>query len=121
MKQPDSSITEVEDYINRFDGSTKFRPERVCEIVHANGPDAAESIAYGIPACKQNRKPSVYFAGYPHCIGFYATPVGHAAFVKELVGHKQGKGSAQFPLNQLLPQDLLARMVRFRVKVVDKA
>jgi uncharacterized protein YdhG (YjbR/CyaY superfamily) len=55
------------------------------------------------------------FAGFKRHIGFYATPSGHATFAKELSGYKQCKGSVQFPLDQPLPLDLIARIVRFRV------
>jgi uncharacterized protein YdhG (YjbR/CyaY superfamily) len=58
----------------------------------------------------------VYFGAYKNHIGLYATPGGHSAFADELSGYKQGKGSVQFPLNQPLPLDLIARIVEFRVE-----
>ena len=57
----------------------------------------------------------VYFAGFKNHIGFYATPSGHTEFAAELSIYKQGKGSVQFPVDQPLPIDLIARIVRFRV------
>ena len=35
--------------------------------------------------------------------------------VEELSKFKQGKGSVQFPLSQELPEDLIRRIVRFRM------
>ena len=69
-----------------------------------------------MPAYKMKGKPLVYFGGYPKHIGFYATPAGHAAFAAELSTYIQGKGSVQFPHNRELPEDLIIRMVRFRVR-----
>jgi uncharacterized protein YdhG (YjbR/CyaY superfamily) len=37
------------------------------------------------------------------------------AFAEDLAPYKQGKGSAQFPLDQPLPKDLIRRIVEFRV------
>ena len=56
----------------------------------------------------------MYFGIEKH-IGFYATPTGHEKFKKEMSKYKQGKGSVQFPLDQPLPTDLIARIVKFRV------
>jgi uncharacterized protein YdhG (YjbR/CyaY superfamily) len=43
-------------------------------------------------------------------------PSGIAAFKKELAIYKGGKGSVQFPLDQLIPYRLISRIVKFRVK-----
>ncbi|MDR2037786.1 MAG: DUF1801 domain-containing protein [Bacteroidales bacterium] len=77
-------------------------------------PEAEESITYGMPAYKLNKKPLVYFASFRNHIGFYATPSGHSEFSRELSRYKQGKGSVQFPLNEPVPLDLIKRMVKFR-------
>jgi uncharacterized protein YdhG (YjbR/CyaY superfamily) len=37
------------------------------------------------------------------------------AFADELAPYKSGKGSAQFPLGEPLPLDLMRRIVEFRV------
>jgi hypothetical protein len=40
------------------------------------------------------------------------------AFTKELSMYKQGKGSVQFPINEPMPLQLIARIVQFRVAEV---
>ena len=85
-------------------------------VILTEAPNAIESISYGMPAYKLNGKPLVYFAGYKHHIGFYATPSGHSEFAKELANYKEGKGSVQFPIKEKFPYDLIKRMVAFRVK-----
>ncbi|QKE86129.1 DUF1801 domain-containing protein [Arthrobacter sp. NEB 688] len=83
--------------------------------VREAAPDAVESMAYGMPAYKLDKKPLVYFAGYDRHVGFYATPNGHEAFADEFARYKQGKGSVQLPLDEPLPLDLVRRVVEFRV------
>jgi uncharacterized protein YdhG (YjbR/CyaY superfamily) len=105
----------VEEYIAGFPMETQAVLQQVRAAIKAAAPEAVECIAYAMPAYKLNGHPLVYFAGYAGHLGFYATPTGHAEFAEELSKFKQGKGSVQFPLNQAMPFDLIARIVRFRV------
>ena len=106
----------IENYINQFPTEAQKKLKQLYQIIVSEVPDADESISYGIPAFKLNKKPLVYFAGYKNHIGLYATPTGHREFEAELSNYKQGKGSVQFPLNEELPTDLIKRIVSFRVK-----
>lgn len=106
----------VDDYIKTFPPEVQAVLHQVRATIKKHAPEAAESIAYQMPAYKTNGKPLVYFAGFKNHIGFYATPTGHAAFAEELSKYKQGKGSVQFPLDKQIPYDLIAQIVNFRVK-----
>ena len=106
----------VDEYIASFPTAVQSRLKKVRSIIRKEAGDAVEMISYGMPAYKLSGKPLVYFAGYDHHIGFYATPTGHSEFTKELSQYKQGKGSVQFPLDEPLPVDLIQRIVEFRVK-----
>jgi uncharacterized protein YdhG (YjbR/CyaY superfamily) len=103
-------------YIEDFPENVQALLQQVRTVIKAQAPEAVESISYGMPAYKTHGKPLVYFAGFKNHIGFYATPTGHEAFATELAPYKQGKGSVQFPLNQPIPFDLIARIVAFRKK-----
>lgn len=104
----------VRKYIDSFPSPARDYLYLIQGIIQEEVPDAEASISYGMPAWKLEGKPLVYAAGYRHHIGFYATPAGHEAFVEELAGYRQGKGSVQFPLTNPLPIDLIRRMIRFR-------
>lgn len=90
------------------------------QIIRAVAPDAVESFSYGLVGYKRNGKPLVYFGGFAHHIGFYATPNGHEAFREEFAKYVQGKGSVQLPLDQPLPEDLIKRVVEYRVIQTEK-
>lgn len=109
-------MNDIEKYIHQFPEETREILNKIRALINEHAPDAEELIAYGIPGYKTNKKPLVYFAAFKHHIGFYATPSGHTEFKDELSKYKQGKGSVQFPLDQPIPYDLIARMVKFRVK-----
>lgn len=112
----DKSIKNVEEYISNFPKEIQAILQEIRAAIKKNAPDAEESISYGMPAYKLNKKPLVYFAAFKNHIGFYATPTGHQAFAEELSQYKQGKGSVQFPINEPMPLDLIERIVKFRVE-----
>lgn len=110
-----TEITNVDDYIAQYSEAVQAKLQSIRQLVKTQAPNAIESISYGMPGYKLNKKPLVYFAGYAQHIGFYATPTGHDQFKTELAKYKQGKGSVQFPLNEPLPLELIAKIVKFRV------
>lgn len=105
----------VDEYILNFPEKIRVKLETMRQTIKQNAPGSIETISYGMPAYKLNKRPLVYFGGFSSHIGFYATPTGHQEFKKELSIYKQGKGSVQFPLDQPLPLELISQIVRFRV------
>ncbi|MBK6538506.1 MAG: DUF1801 domain-containing protein [Ignavibacteria bacterium] len=110
-------IKTVDDYFSYFPSETKTKLKIIRQIIKDIAPEAIESISYGMPAYKINKKPLVYFGGFAKHIGFYATPTGHEKFKKQLSVYKQGKGSVQFPLDQQLPVALIKNIIKFRLKI----
>lgn len=110
-----TEIGTVEDYIAEFPKDIQTKLKLVRETILNNAPNAVESISYGMPSYKLNKKPLVYFGGFAKHIGFYATPTGHQKFASQLSKYKQGKGSVQFPMREELPIDLITDIVIFRV------
>lgn len=108
----------VDSYIATFPDTVRPLLEQVRSTILSNAPLAEEKIAYNMPAYRMNGKVLVYFAAYAKHIGLYATPQGHEAFAAELSQYKQGKGSVQFPLDKVIPFDLIGRIVAFRVQQV---
>ncbi len=108
------TISDVDDYIDQFDGVVRERLRLMQKLIRAEVPEATESISYGLVGYKLNGKPLVYFGGFKQHVGFYATPNGHEAFAKEFAEYKQGKGSVQFPLDKPLPVELVKRVVEYR-------
>ncbi|HAE13808.1 MAG: DUF1801 domain-containing protein [Chitinophagales bacterium] len=111
MKKPAT----VDAYLKEFPDPVKSRMEQIRAAIKKAAPDAEEMISYGMPAYKTFARPLVYYAGYEHHIGLYATPTGQLAFAKELAGYKQGKGSVQFPNDAPFPLPLIKKIIAFRV------
>jgi uncharacterized protein YdhG (YjbR/CyaY superfamily) len=109
-----AAVGSVDEYLSGFDGDVRARLDEMRAVIRDAAPEAAESMAYGMPAYKLDGRPLVYFAGYAKHVGFYATPNGHEAFAEEFSRYTQGKGSVRFPHTEPLPTDLVRRVVAFR-------
>ena len=105
----------IDEYIAGFPPETQKVLGELRALIKASAPDATETISYAIPTFDLNGRHLVHFAGYEKHIGFYPVPSAMEAFGEELGPYKRGKGSAQFPLGQPLPADLIRRIIRFRV------
>ncbi len=56
------------------------------------------------------------YAAFKKHVGFYPTPSAILEFESELKNYKTGKGSIQFPLEKPLPERLVAKIARYRLK-----
>jgi uncharacterized protein YdhG (YjbR/CyaY superfamily) len=106
----------IDEYIAGFPAETQEALEQLRALIAAAAPDATETISYAIPTFDLAGRHLVHFAGYAKHIGFYPVPSGIEAFKEELAPYRSGKGSAQFPLGEPLPTDLIRRIVAFRVE-----
>ncbi|HEY0899582.1 MAG TPA: DUF1801 domain-containing protein [Sphingobacteriaceae bacterium] len=109
------SATSIDEYIAGFPTEVQQLLEQVRSTIRAAAPQAEETISYAIPTFTLEGN-LVHFAAFKHHIGFYPVPSGMEAFKDELAAYKSGKGSAQFPINQALPLDLITRIVKYRVQ-----
>jgi uncharacterized protein YdhG (YjbR/CyaY superfamily) len=105
----------IDEYIEHAQPSVRATLVRLREVIHEAAPAASEKISYGMPTFHLQGN-LVHFAAYPKHIGFYPAPSGIDAFKSEIGQYKWAKGSVQFPLDQDMPFDLVARIIRFRVE-----
>lgn len=110
-----STAHSIDEYIAGLPEETQRALMEMRAIIRDVAPDATETISYAIPTFDLGGQHMVHFAGYAKHVGFYPVPSGMSAFAEELSAYKKGKGSAQFPLGQPLPADLIRRIVQFRV------
>ena len=111
--KPTKPLT-VDQYIAAQSPETQPVLERMRAVVRKSAPEAEEVISYGMPAARQNGM-LVFYAVWKSHIGFYPSGSGISQFIDELAGYKTSKGAIQFPLNEPLPEELIARMIRWRV------
>ena len=110
-----SKPTTIDEYIKGFPDNIQNLLQQVRKTISSAAPEAEEAISYAIPTFKLNGN-LVHFAAFKNHIGFYPAPTGLKEFEKDLAPYAQGKGSAQFPLDQPLPLELITKIVKYRVK-----
>jgi uncharacterized protein YdhG (YjbR/CyaY superfamily) len=110
-----STATTIDDYIAEFPPKTQALLQEVRAVIREAAPEAVETISYAMPTFDLNGRHLVHFAGFEHHIGLYPMPTGMEEFAEALSRYKHGKGSVQFPLDEPMPEDLIYRIVAFRV------
>lgn len=105
----------IKSYITAQPKELKPVLNEMYEIVRSSAPLAKETIKYGIPTFVGNKN-LVHFAAMKNHLGFYPTPSAVIYFAKELASFSTSKGCVRFPYDQSLPKNLIAQMVKFRVK-----
>ncbi|HWR65908.1 MAG TPA: DUF1801 domain-containing protein [Bellilinea sp.] len=111
---PQGSYTTIDEYIALFPAQVQAKLNELRATIKAAAPEASEKISYAMPTFFLAGN-LVHFGAHANHIGFYPTPSGMDHFQQELSVYKTAKGSAQFPLDQPLPLDLVTRIVKFRV------
>jgi len=107
----------VEEYLANTPEPARSTLKHIRAVIRSVVPkDATEVISYGMPMFKYNGMLVGYAAFKKHCSLF---PTGSGVldrFEQELKGYRTSKGTIQFPSDQPLPDALVKKIVRARVK-----
>ncbi len=107
---------DIDGYLSQFPADVQAILQKVRETVrHAKQPQAKETISYLMPDFKQHGI-LVYFAAWAKHIGMYPPISGNKSLEKAIARYAGPKGNLQFPLDELIPYDLIERIVKLRVK-----
>jgi uncharacterized protein YdhG (YjbR/CyaY superfamily) len=114
MDKDSATPQTIDEYIAGFPPEIQLLLQRIRAIIRQAAPAATEKISYQMPTfyLKGNL---VHFAAFKNHIGFYPAPTGLEAFQAEIAQYKHSKGAVQFPLDRPLPEDLIRRIVEYRV------
>jgi len=107
----------VDDYLGGFSGDARELLERVRALAGDAVPEASEAIKWG-NAAWLHRSGTILFtlSGYARHANVTFTPSTREAFDDDLADFETGKGSVKLPYGEAVPDDLLRRMIAFRVR-----
>ena len=105
----------IDEYVAGFPPDVQDILERVRTTIKKASPEAEEAISYQMPTFRLDGN-LVHFAAFKNHIGLYPTPSGTERFRAELSPYETSKGSIRFPLDKPIPYELIARIVKFRVR-----
>lgn len=114
MNKGRSKPKDIDEYIAGFPDEVQKVLQKIRTTIEEVAPNSIEAISYQIPTFKLNGKNLIHFAAFKNHVGVYPAPRGADEFKDELAAYKGGKGTVQFPLDQTIPYDLIARIVKFR-------
>jgi uncharacterized protein YdhG (YjbR/CyaY superfamily) len=105
----------IDEYISNFDPEVRAILQKVRTTIRNAAPEAQEVISYQMPAFRQHGI-LVYFAAWKKHIGLYPPISGDAKLDQAVKPYAGEKGNLQFPLDKPIPYNLIARIVKHRVK-----
>ena len=105
----------VDEYIDSFPKNVRDKLTKLRRCIRQNAPEAVELISYNMPAFKLKRI-LVYYAAHKEHIGLYPMSSAITVFRDQLADYKTSKGTIQFPLDKEIPEELVRKIVQFRVK-----
>jgi len=111
----------VDEYIAGFPPEQQAVLQGIRALIRSEAPHADEAISYAIPTFDLHGKHVCHFAGFKGHLSFFPTGQAADAFAAELTGYKGGRGTVQLPWGRPLPEDLIRRMVRYRVERLSAA
>jgi uncharacterized protein YdhG (YjbR/CyaY superfamily) len=113
LRRPTPGET-IDAYVASFPPDVQALLEKVRRTIRKAVPEAQEAISYRIPAFKLNGRYLIYFAGFKKHIGLYPVHADTAEFQQEIATYGAGKATLQFPLDQPIPVELIARVVKLK-------
>lgn len=108
------------EYIASFPEEVQKKLKSIRKTIKNNAKEAEDAMGYGVAAFKLKGVYLVYYAAFKKHIGLYPTPSALQHFSQELSAYETAKGTVKFPFEKPIPFDLIAKIVKFRVKEVLK-
>lgn len=108
-------MSEVDDYIARFDADVQPILRGVRAAIHAGVPGASERIRYGMPAVMLDEHYALHFAGWKNHVGLYPVPRGGDDFEAAIAEYRAAEDSVNFLYSKPIPFALVTRIAELAV------
>lgn len=117
---PDEARVWIDGYLAGLPGDQRLALQDLRSRIAEAAPEAEEGISYGMPAFRYRGRPLVsYHAARDHCSFF---PMGSEVldhYRDELASYSMAKGTVRFGPDRPLPRDVVERIVRDRLAMID--
>jgi uncharacterized protein YdhG (YjbR/CyaY superfamily) len=101
---------DVEHYIQSAPPEAQATLRQIRAMVRSACPEAEEVISYRMPAFREGRV-FIYYAAFKAHIGIYPPVTAPASLVKALKPYAGPKGNLQFPYADVVPFDLIEKVI----------
>ena len=110
------SAQEIDEYLAGLDEPKRSNLAALRDSILRAVPDAEQGISYGLPAFRVDGQVVAGFAAFKNHLSY----LPHSGSVIERLGAHRGsyqgtKGSLHFPIDEQLPDELVARLIQLRM------
>lgn len=114
------SQTLFDEYSATFSPIIQKLLQTIKNLVYELAPTAQEVMSYGIPTFDVAGKHLVHVAVFKNHLGIFPGSAAIAHFQRELQVYKISKGTIQLPLDKPVPQELLKKILDFRLQEIKR-
>lgn len=107
-------MTVIDDYFRTINPSQRSELERIRTIIKKAIPDVEETIGYGMPVFKFNKKYLVGICAFKNHMSLFPGPEAIEAHKKELTNFTLAKGTIQFTQDNPVPETIITAIVLYR-------
>ena len=109
----------IQSYISRLPIEQQIELNRLCDITRNLVPEAEETISYGMPAFKYKNKPLIYFGGFKDHISVFPTSGPIDELKDQLIHFKKAKGTISYKLDDVIPEEIIKKLLTVRIAAID--
>jgi uncharacterized protein YdhG (YjbR/CyaY superfamily) len=112
---------DIDAYLSAVDDPKRTTLQRLRESILRVVPDAEECLSYGMPAFRWNGKVVAGFAAFKKHLSYLphsGSVLGELA--DDLAGYTTSQGSLHFPVDEPLPDELVAKLIAVRLDELSR-
>jgi uncharacterized protein YdhG (YjbR/CyaY superfamily) len=106
----------IDNYLNNINPTQRAELERIRTIALEMLPGAEEAISYGMPAISYKGKAIIGFDAHKNHIGIYPFSGHVIQEIRELDSYDKTPGAIREKLDDLLPKELIQKMISVRLE-----
>ena len=111
----------MDDYLRSLPDAERAALEHVRAVVATVAPDAEEGTSYGMPAYIYAGRPLLGFRAAKHHLSLFPfSPTAIEAVADRLGGFDLAKGTIRFTPDHPVPDDVLADVLRARLREITR-
>lgn len=104
-------MNEIDAYLKNVTPTQKEALSHIRAKVKQLVPQVTEAMSYGIPTFKLHGKNMIHFAAFKDHMSLFPGAGPIAELEDKLTGYKTAKGTVQFTEDNLIPDELLEKVV----------
>ena len=108
---------DVMEYLAQVPAESRAVLEKLRQTIKSTVPEAVEVISYQIPTFKYQGRMLVSYAAFQEHCSFFPGAGPIETHRNELKSYKTSKGTIRFPVDRPLPESLVKRLVKTRIRL----